>query len=247
MIASRPRPRTKTLTLVMVAAALIAVLTACERPRRGPFPFTIEADDARGLQKGASVTVAGVEVGKVRAVTLAGRKARIDLILATPDLLTEGTCATIASYSLAGPMHIELDAPEGKRPLPDGQLITCVRAAGDHDKQLHHIFRSVGAILDLAVTGKGVIGTLLRDEQLATQLGRWLGGACAGSPTPATMAKVGQAEPDPAADGTPQPPAVPKVELPPPLPPIPAAPLPAQPKWKAPGKMPSKPKIIVPF
>jgi hypothetical protein len=246
MIASRTVLGTKTMTLLVVAMALVAALTACERPRRGPFPYTIETDDARGLKKGASVTIAGVEVGKVRAVALVGRKARIHLALTTPEPLTLGTCATIASYNVAGPMHVELDAPEGKPPLADGMLIRCVHTAGDHDKHLSQIFRSVGAILDLAVAGKGVIGRLLRDEKLADQMERWLGGACLGSEAPATAAKEATAEREPAADGQPQPSAWPKIPVPPPPIPVPG-PMPVQPKWKPPAKSPSKPKVVVPF
>ncbi len=124
----------KPLAVAAVLLSLLAALPACQRPRRGPYPFAIEADDARGLKKGASVFIAGVEVGKVQTVSLAGRKARVDLAVALDGLLTEGTCARFAAYGMAGNMHVELEPPTGRPPLPDGHVITCGRVTGDHDK-----------------------------------------------------------------------------------------------------------------
>ncbi|MBW2453658.1 MAG: MCE family protein [Deltaproteobacteria bacterium] len=233
----------KTLAVAAVLLSLLAALAACERPRRGPYPYAIEADDARGLKKGASVTIAGVEVGKVRAVSLAGRKARIDLAVTQDGLLTEGTCARIAAYGMAGDMHVELDPPTGKRPLPDGHVITCVRVAVDHDKQLDRVFRSVVAILELAATGKGVIGRLLRDEKLADQMEAWFRGG--GVAAPVTTLNLDSAD-EPAADAAPEPPVA--APGPMPVPPVvpPTLPKPKVPAWKPPPKQPPPKSTVVP-
>ena len=236
-----PRPP----IIAAVLLACLAALSACQQPQSGGSQsFALETPDARGLKTGASVYVAGVKVGNVSAVTLVGRKARVELAMSQEGLLTEGTCARIASYGMTGDMHVELDPPTGKRPLPADHVITCVRTSGDHDKQLTQALRSVVAILDLAATGKGVIGRLLRDETLADSMEAWFqGGGPGAQPT------TPEANDDEAARGDePEPPAS---AAPVPAPPAPIKPKevwgPSPPKPPPPKPPPPKSDLVAPF
>lgn len=76
-------------------------------------------DSVAGLDDKAAVRVAGVRVGRVDGIHLAGQRAVVTLLLDTPVELTEGAYATISSLGLLGDKFIELapGAP-GARALP---------------------------------------------------------------------------------------------------------------------------------
>jgi phospholipid/cholesterol/gamma-HCH transport system substrate-binding protein len=94
-------------------------------------PFAKEAktvdavfDSVAGLDDKATVRVAGVRVGRVEAVGLEGRRARVTLLLEQPVVLTEGSYARIANLGLLGEKYIELiPGPMDARPLPPGVVL----------------------------------------------------------------------------------------------------------------------------
>jgi phospholipid/cholesterol/gamma-HCH transport system substrate-binding protein len=94
-------------------------------------PFTKEAktvdavfDSVAGLDDKATVRVAGVRVGRVQAVGLDGRRARVTLLLEQPVALTEGSYARIANLGLLGEKYIELiPGPMDAPPLPPGVVL----------------------------------------------------------------------------------------------------------------------------
>lgn len=81
-------------------------------------------DSVAGLDDKASVRVAGVRVGRVDAVGLDGRKARITLFLEQPVEMPEGTFARVANLGLLGEKYIEIvPGPAGGPPLPPGAVL----------------------------------------------------------------------------------------------------------------------------
>lgn len=87
---------------------------------------TVDAvfDSVAGLDDKASVRVAGVRVGRVEAVGLEGRRARVSLLLEQPVALTEGSYARIANLGLLGEKYIELiPGPLDAPPLPPGAVL----------------------------------------------------------------------------------------------------------------------------
>lgn len=178
-ISTKPSKPGLARALVLLAAAAMTLL-ACQQGRRGPIPYALQTDDARGLKKNAPIYVAGVQVGQVRAVGLEGRKAKVELALdKSMELLPMGTCARITSYGPGEPTHVALDLPAGGKPLAEGEVITCVSSQGSHDQQLGKILGSLATIFDAAAKRKGVVGRLLHDGQLADRFERWLSGAFA--------------------------------------------------------------------
>ncbi|HEX3131779.1 MAG TPA: MlaD family protein, partial [Thermoanaerobaculia bacterium] len=94
-----------------------------------PFAKKVEKVDAvfdsvAGLDDKATVRVAGVRVGRVEAVGLEGRRARVTLLLEQPVPLTQGSFARIANLGLLGEKYIELiPGPTDAPPLPPGEVL----------------------------------------------------------------------------------------------------------------------------
>jgi phospholipid/cholesterol/gamma-HCH transport system substrate-binding protein len=87
---------------------------------------TVDAvfDSVAGLDDKATVRVAGVRVGRVEAVGLDGRRARVTLLLEQPVALTEGSYARVANLGLLGEKYIELiPGPLDAPPLPPGATL----------------------------------------------------------------------------------------------------------------------------
>ncbi len=81
-------------------------------------------DSVAGLDDKAAVRVAGVRVGRVDGVGLAGQRARVTLLLEEPVTLTEGSRAAIASSGLLGDKYVELIlGPASAPPLPPGAVL----------------------------------------------------------------------------------------------------------------------------
>lgn len=97
-----------------------------------------------GLDDKAAVRIAGVRVGRVDGIRLAGSKARVTVRLEQGVKLTQGTTAAIASLSLLGEKYVEIvlgppDAPElpagtvleGTTPITFDQAMAKVNAIAD--------------------------------------------------------------------------------------------------------------------
>lgn len=87
---------------------------------------TVDAvfDSVAGLDDKATVRVAGVRVGRVEAVGLDGRKARVTLLLEEPVTLTQGSYARVANLGLLGEKYVELiPGPLDAPPLPPGAVL----------------------------------------------------------------------------------------------------------------------------
>ncbi len=83
-----------------------------------------EFDSVAGLDDKATVRVAGVRVGRVEAVGLSGRRARVTLLLEQPVVLTQGSDARVANLGLLGEKYIELiPGPMDAPLLPPGTVL----------------------------------------------------------------------------------------------------------------------------
>ena len=81
-------------------------------------------DSVAGLDEKASVRVAGVRVGRVDGVGLAGRKARVTLLLEKPVDMPQGTFARVANLGLLGEKYIEIvPGPLGGPQLPEDAVL----------------------------------------------------------------------------------------------------------------------------
>jgi phospholipid/cholesterol/gamma-HCH transport system substrate-binding protein len=97
----------------------------------GGTTYTAEFSDAAGLRAGDPVYIAGVEVGRVRAVELAGDRVRVSLRV-RDAWLGDQSNAAIEIRSLLGAKSVSLD-PRGERPLDPRTAIPLQRTASPYD------------------------------------------------------------------------------------------------------------------
>lgn len=79
--------------------------------------------DASGLIEGDDVRIAGVRVGKVQAVDLAGSNARVTFSVARDQRIYTDTMATIEFLNLLGTRYIDLQTRSRSQVLPAGSTL----------------------------------------------------------------------------------------------------------------------------
>ncbi len=116
-------------------------------------------ENVTGLDKDASVLVAGVEVGRVESIGLKNGRAIVRLRILPDVKLEKDVRVSIKSHGILGDKFIEIEpGTKGMAPLEEGQEITRVEKQADIDK----ILRDLGTIAQdvMAVTAslKKVVG-----------------------------------------------------------------------------------------
>jgi phospholipid/cholesterol/gamma-HCH transport system substrate-binding protein len=126
------RGLTKTIVKVVLFTAVSVVLTSVvfssllDVDSHAASGYTAEFTNASGLQPGDTVRIAGVEVGKVNSVNLAGSHAEVSFTVDNSQHLTTTTRAAIHFENLLGQRFLALlPGPAGvaSRPLPAGGVI----------------------------------------------------------------------------------------------------------------------------
>ena len=111
---------------LLLAAVVVAGVLVLNRSVFVP-SYTLHArfPDAAGIGKGAAVTVAGVQVGTVRAVHVAGNAVVADLAIDHGVVLPQQTSAAIEVQTVLGVLDVALQPGTGwAHPLGNGALIT---------------------------------------------------------------------------------------------------------------------------
>jgi phospholipid/cholesterol/gamma-HCH transport system substrate-binding protein len=86
-------------------------------------PVHAEFASVSGLKRGASVEIAGVEVGKVDAITLRGYQADVLMRIRGGVRLQEDTIASIRTRGLIGDKFVSLSPGASDRTIPpDGKI-----------------------------------------------------------------------------------------------------------------------------
>lgn len=80
-------------------------------------------ESASGLKPGASVEVAGVEVGRVDDISLAVDRARVTLSLDKSIKLQEDAIASIRTKGIIGDKYVQISLGGSDRIIPPGGLI----------------------------------------------------------------------------------------------------------------------------
>ncbi len=108
-------------------------------------------ESVAGLDDKSAVRVAGVRVGRVDGIRLAGGRALVGLLFETPVELREGATAAIANQGLLGDKYIELDpGPEGAPPLAAGAVLPGSTPVG-MDEAIAR-FNKIGLAVDETLT-----------------------------------------------------------------------------------------------
>jgi phospholipid/cholesterol/gamma-HCH transport system substrate-binding protein len=143
------------LAVFTAVATVCAILlfTALRNPVSGPATrYTANFTDVSGLDAGNDVRIAGVQVGKVEAIRLDGRTAKVDFTALNSHPVYRSTVAAVRFQSLLGQRYLELiqSGTAGER-LAAGAAIPIGQTIPSFDiTKLFNGFRPVFATLDAA-------------------------------------------------------------------------------------------------
>ncbi|WP_204806374.1 MCE family protein [Mycobacterium riyadhense] len=139
-------------TAIATVCAII-VVTALRSPVNGPVThYTATFTDVSGLDIGNDVRISGVQVGKVEAIRLDGRTAKVAFSALNEHPLYRNTVAAVRFQNLLGQRYVELVQPAatGER-LAAGATIPIGQTVPSFDiTKLFNGFRPVFATLDPA-------------------------------------------------------------------------------------------------
>lgn len=112
----------------------------------GGTDYAADFTDAAGLRTGDDVTVAGVKVGTIRSITLAGDRVRVGFRVKNTWIGNTSTAA-VKIKTLLGQEYVAID-PEGDGPLAAGGVIPAGRTTTPLDvtSALSRLSSTVGAI-----------------------------------------------------------------------------------------------------
>ncbi|HEV8063972.1 MAG TPA: MCE family protein [Acidimicrobiales bacterium] len=126
----------RTIVKVAIFAAVSVLLTSIvfasllDVGTQAASGYSADFTDASGLQAGDTVRIAGVEVGKVTAVSLSGSQAVVSFSLDNSQHITSTTLATIHFENLLGERFLALlPGPSAGRRLPPGSVIPLSRTS----------------------------------------------------------------------------------------------------------------------
>lgn len=187
-------PRTRSLAwselkvgVLTIAALVITAITIFSLTGGKGFPWQRYAlrtrfDNVAGLKPGSPVRVAGMEVGSVTDVTLAGGQVDVTFEVNQDKMpwITARSVASLGSVSLLGESAVDITAaPEGE-PIEPGGYVPSGPAVG----QLSDVAASASVGLDELTQllqgvrrGEGTMGRLMTDAALYEELRAFAGAA----------------------------------------------------------------------
>jgi phospholipid/cholesterol/gamma-HCH transport system substrate-binding protein len=167
-----------TITAVVILALTIFFLTG----DRG-FPWQRYSLKARfasipGLKEGSPVRVAGLEVGTVTNVALAGEQVEVTFEVSQDvrERITTSSLATLGSVSLLGESAVDITASASGTPIPEWGYVPPGRAAAQLADLTNEVGEGVENLSNLISdirAGRGTVGKLMTDEQLYAELNRF--------------------------------------------------------------------------
>jgi phospholipid/cholesterol/gamma-HCH transport system substrate-binding protein len=183
-------PRTRSLAwselkvgVLTIAAVVIAALTIFFLTGDRGFPWQRYSLKARfasvpGLKPGSPVRLAGLDVGSVTEVGLAGDQVEVTFEVSDQwrDRITTGSFATLGSVSLLGESAVDITASTSGTPIPEWGYVPQGRPAAqltDLATQVGEGVDNLSALVADMRAGKGTVGRLLTDEELYAELRRF--------------------------------------------------------------------------
>jgi phospholipid/cholesterol/gamma-HCH transport system substrate-binding protein len=97
----------------------------------GGYTLYAEFTNAGGVKSGACVEIAGVEIGKVRSVSLSNYSAKAELYINKDIVLQEDAIAAIKTKGLIGEKYIQITPGGSDQTLSDGGKIRQTESAVD--------------------------------------------------------------------------------------------------------------------
>ncbi|MCK6448059.1 MAG: MlaD family protein [Planctomycetes bacterium] len=150
------------------------------------FGFTVYFPEAYGLRQGDSVLVAGIRQGRVKDMSYDPtaefeRRVTVTMLMDQPVELRDGFTIAIKDATLLGGKNIEIDpGPAGGGTIARDALLfgTIQRGAlgalGDfvdkNGSRFENIVKNVDEVVADIKAGKGTVGRLVRDDELANKV-----------------------------------------------------------------------------
>lgn len=154
-------------------AAIIALLAAYwflggRLVRARSYPIHAIFRDARKLDKGADVRMAGVRVGLVSGIRLTSdSRARVDMVILNNYPIPEDSLARITTGGLIGDNYIEILPGSRARRLRSGERISSAQLA-----QFDQLIEQTGDLLRELQTSARALNEILGDEQTVAAMKR---------------------------------------------------------------------------
>ena len=87
------------------------------------YQLTVDFPSVGGLKAGSAVEIAGVEIGRVEAITLADYQARVRIRIRSDVKLQEDSIASIKTKGLIGEKYVRINPGGSDRIIPpDGRI-----------------------------------------------------------------------------------------------------------------------------
>jgi phospholipid/cholesterol/gamma-HCH transport system substrate-binding protein len=131
------------------------------RPSEASYTLTMHVESSEGLYVGSSVRLAGVEIGSVEAITIAGDKAEIVLRIRDAFELPLDSAAELKAQGLLGDYFVRVYPGVDEGLLVDGDRIATRSEPGDIDT----ITRNVERISDDIVAITGALRLLAENQE----------------------------------------------------------------------------------
>ena len=147
------------------------------------YPLFVEFDSAAGLDPNASVRVAGVEVGRIKTITLKDSKAHLELLIQPGIKIGKDFTAVLTTKGLLGEKYLELvPGQPGAPPLNEGDTITRTRSYADIDRLIRTMTEVADDVKEITESlstvlgggdGEQTVGNIVRNiEELTSRLNR---------------------------------------------------------------------------
>jgi len=123
---------------------------------KNTYDLVVFFDNVTGLKAASPVEIAGIEIGRVRAITLEEGRAKLILEISDAVKVHSDTVANIKSRGVLGDKFVELGGGSKEAPLlANGDLLR----RSDRSADLEVLFQKVGQIADdIGVVAKSVAG-----------------------------------------------------------------------------------------
>ena len=116
-------------------------------------------ENVSGLDRETDVLIAGVPVGKVAEIELAGHEARVTLRIEDPELqIPVDSVVAIRSRGLLGERVLEILPGESDQMLVLGGVFTRTQPAADVDLLIERVTEVAGDIQEVSATFRNVLG-----------------------------------------------------------------------------------------
>jgi phospholipid/cholesterol/gamma-HCH transport system substrate-binding protein len=167
-----------TIIAIAITALTIILLTGGRGFFWQRYKLKTRFENVAGLKSGSPVRVAGVEVGTVTGVDLAGDKVDVSFEVNKEQRqrITDKSSAKLGSVSLLGESAVDISPSTTGTPIPDGGYVVAAPPAmqlSDIAESASKNVAEITALVQDVRKGRGTVGKLMTDDTLYLELQRF--------------------------------------------------------------------------